>query len=190
MIKKILLLSLFVLATTTTLLAQENSLENQFNDVIKTSNSYEDFKVIKKVKINTLKSSVLDSVSAMNKNIDLISEENKQQKNTILKLRNDLNTSQNSFSESKENEDAIKIFGISTKKSTYKIINLSIIVILLLVIFIFAYKFKNGNTITKLTTANLQESEEEFEIFRQRSLEREQKLRRKLQDELNKNKES
>jgi hypothetical protein len=34
----------------------------------------------------------------------------------------------------------------------------------------------------------LEETDNEFENFRQRSLEREQKIRRKLQDELNKHK--
>jgi len=189
MIKKILLLSL-LLTVTTSLLAQENSLEDQFNDVINKSNSYEDYKVIKKAKIYALKSSVLDSLTLMNQNYKLISDENKQQESSILKLQNDLNTSQSNLSASKDNEDAIKIFGISTKKSTYKIINFSIIGLLLFVIIILAYKFINNNRITKLTTAGLKENEEEFESFRQRSLEREQKLRRNLQDELIKNKES
>jgi len=189
MIKKLLLLSLFII-TSATLLAQDNSLENQFTEVINKSNSYKEFKVIEKVKINSLKSSVLDSVSSMNKNIKSISEENGQQKSTIIKLRNDLNTSQNNLSESKENEDAIKVLGIITKKSTYNIINFSIIAVLLLTIFILVYKFNNSNRVTKMTTTNLKENEEEFEGFRQRSLEREQKLRRKLQDEVNKNKDS
>jgi len=189
MIKKLLLLSLFII-TSATLLAQDNSLENQFTEVINKSNSYKEFKVIEKVKINSLKSSVLDSVSSMNQNIKSISEENGQQKSTIIKLRNDLNTSQNNLSESKENEDAIKVLGIITKKSTYNIINFSIIAVLLLTIFILVYKFNNSNRVTKMTTTNLKENEEEFEGFRQRSLEREQKLRRKLQDEVNKNKDS
>jgi len=189
MIKKILLLSLIII-TSASLLAQENSLEAQFYEVINRSNSYKEFKVIEKVKINALKSSVLDSISSMNQNIELISKENNQQKNTIIKLRNDLSTSQNNLSESKENEDAIKIIGFSTKKSTYKIINFAILVVLLLAISILVYKFNNSNKTTKMTIADLKENEEEFEGFRQRSLEREQKLRRKLQDEVNKNKES
>ena len=40
----------------------------------------------------------------------------------------------------------------------------------------------------KTTKEKLEETDNEFENFRQRSLEREQKIRRKLQDELNKHK--
>jgi hypothetical protein len=41
--------------------------------------------------------------------------------------------------------------------------------------------------LTKEAKANLQEAEEELTLFRKKSLEREQKLRRQLQDEINKN---
>ena len=189
MVKKVLLLTLFLISTPA-LFAQEKSLEDQFNDLNKSSNNYKEFKVVEKIKINALKSSVLDSVASMNQNIELISEENNQQKNTILKLRNDLSSSQNTLSDFKENENTIKTFGIAAKKTTYKIITFSIIIILILIIFILIYKFNNNSRITKLTIANLQENEEEFEGFKHRSLEREQKLRRQLLDEVNRSKDS
>ena len=189
MIQKILLLFLFLISTVT-LSAQENSIEDQFNEVINKSNSYKDFKVIKKTQINELKSNVLDSVSSMNQSIELISEENKQQKNTLLKLRNELSTLQNNLSEAKENEDAVNIIGFTTKKSTYKIITFSIIIVLILIIFFLVYKFNNSSRITKLTIADLKENEEEFDSFKSRSLEREQILRRQLLDEVNKSKDS
>ena len=55
---------------------------------------------------------------------------------------------------------------------------------------IFVSRFRTSNRITKESKAKLAETELEFEGFRQRSLEREQQIRRKLQDELNRNKNS
>jgi len=52
----------------------------------------------------------------------------------------------------------------------------------------FAYKFKSSNSITKEANTKLAETEQEFEEHRKRALEREQQVRRKLQDEINKNK--
>ena len=69
MIKNKLLFFLF-LFTAISLVAQENTLENQFDDVIKKSNSYQEFKVIKKVKINSLKRNVLDTVAQLEQNIN------------------------------------------------------------------------------------------------------------------------
>ena len=48
------------------------------------------------------------------------------------------------------------------------------------------YKFYNSNTVTKEAQNNLTDVEQEFELHRKKSLEKEQKLRRKLQDEINK----
>ena len=53
---------------------------------------------------------------------------------------------------------------------------------------IFIYRFKNSNTVTKSAKKSLAEIEEEYEDHRRNALEREQKVRRQLQDELNKQK--
>jgi len=49
-------------------------------------------------------------------------------------------------------------------------------------------KFKSGFDIIKTTKIRLCETDDELENLRQRSLDREQLLRRKLQDEINKKK--
>ncbi|MCB0431897.1 MAG: tRNA (guanine-N1)-methyltransferase, partial [Mangrovimonas sp.] len=63
-----------------------------------------------------------------------------------------------------------------------------IIGILLALLGFFIYKFKNSNTITKESKKALADIELEFEEHRKVALEREQKVRRQLQDELNKQK--
>ena len=63
-----------------------------------------------------------------------------------------------------------------------------IIGLLVLVVLFLLFKFKNRNTINQATPFNHPETDEEFETHRQQALEREQQLRRKLQDEINKNK--
>jgi hypothetical protein len=52
---------------------------------------------------------------------------------------------------------------------------------------IFIYKFKNNNVITNKAKISLDNLENEFNFFRKKSLERQQKLRRELQDEILKN---
>ncbi|RLD74786.1 MAG: hypothetical protein DRJ07_19300 [Bacteroidetes bacterium] len=54
----------------------------------------------------------------------------------------------------------------------------------------FIFRFKASNAITKQANGLLTETEEEFEIYKATALEREQKVRRELQDELNKQKYS
>ncbi len=54
---------------------------------------------------------------------------------------------------------------------------------------LFIFKFNQSNIITKQVKVRLQETEDEFDAHRKRALEREQKVMRKLQDEINKRKD-
>jgi hypothetical protein len=60
--------------------------------------------------------------------------------------------------------------------------------LLVLSLLFFIYKFKNSNSITKHARLALQDLEDEFEEHRKTSVEREQKIRRQLLDEINKQK--
>jgi hypothetical protein len=55
-----------------------------------------------------------------------------------------------------------------------------------LALFYFIFKFSKSNILTKEAQNNLLDIEQEFEEYRKKSIEREQKLRRQLQDEINK----
>ncbi|KAA3624310.1 MAG: tRNA (guanine-N1)-methyltransferase [Flavobacterium sp.] len=168
--------------------ANQNNLEDQFTDVIDKSNSYQDFKVIKKFKINQLKQSVLDSVAALEAEIDTLAAEISNGKQEISSLNETLNTTKADLAASREKEDGIFLFGMLLSKATYNTILWTVIGLLLVLLGIFVMKFRNSNAITRNAKQKLLETEEEFETHRQRSLEREQQLRRKLQDELNKQK--
>ncbi len=65
-----------------------------------------------------------------------------------------------------------------------------IIVLLLLGLSYFIFKFFRSNILTKEAKNNLVDVEQEFEQHRKKTLVREQKLRRKLQDEINKQRNS
>ena len=171
-------------------IAQENDLENQFDEVLKKSNNYQEYKVIKKVEINALKKNVLDTVSALEQKIASSSIEIEEQKNTISSLNTELETTKNELAVSKKKETGIELLGVLTNKTTYNTLLFSLIGILLFTIFVLFYKFKNSNSVTKSTLTKISETEEELDTFRQKSIEREQQIRRKLQDEINKNKDS
>ena len=82
------------------------------------------------------------------------------------------------------------LFGMQMSKGGYNALMWTIIAGLFALLLFFIYKFKNSNTITKQAKKALLETEEEYEEYRRNSLEREQKVRRQLQDEINKQKNS
>lgn len=156
-------------------------------DAFDKSNSYQEYKVIKKTQLATLKRNILDSVSTLERKITGLESEIKNQNTEIDSLTQNLKQTQENLAASKEKEDGIELFGILTSKATYNTIMWSIIGILLLISGFLFYRFLNSHKITKAAQLKMAEIEIELEDNRRNSLEREQKLRRKLQDEINKN---
>jgi len=75
-------------------------------------------------------------------------------------------------------------------KKNYNLILWSIVLLLLLGLCYYIYKYNNNKHLTKKAQNSLTEIEQELTAYRKRSLENEQKLRRKLQDEINKQRNS
>ncbi len=166
---------------------QKNTLNDQMTEVFDKSNSYQEYKVIKKSQLATLRRNIIDSVSTLEKTISSQQNQLAQQTATIDSLRNGLYTTQQDLALSREKEDGIKFFGAWTSKSTYNGIMWGIVVLLLLVGGFLFYRFLNSHRVTNAAQLKIAEMEIELEDHRRSSLEREQKLRRKLQDEINKN---
>lgn len=168
--------------------SQDNSLENQFDEVLKKSNNYQEYKVVKKTDLNTLKSNTLSTVSQLESTIESSTQEINSQKSTITNLNKELESTKNNLEISKDKEKNIEVFGFKTTKGTYNTGMFSFIGLLLFTIIVLFIKYNNSNRVTKSTKIKLSETEDELESFRHRTIEKEQQLRRKLQDEINKNK--
>lgn len=162
------------------------SLEHQFDYLYKRSNTYKRFKIIRKTRYQKLKINVLDSIKQYKNNIE---KRDKLLKNKIDSIENlkkqiyQLNKDYNVIS--KENE-SLSLLGINLKKSVYHLVVWGFIILLLIVLLYFIYKFYNTKKVTKKAEENLLDIEQEFETHRKKSLKKEQELRRKLQDEINK----
>ncbi|WP_338730904.1 tRNA (guanine-N1)-methyltransferase [Mangrovimonas cancribranchiae] len=164
------------------------TIDNQFEYVIRKSNNYQQYKVVKKTWLYTLKAHTLDSLKALHENLAKTQTVIDNQSKEITKLNANLSNTQNTLNKTNEEKNNMALFGMQMSKSSYNTLMWSIIIGLLGFLLFFIYKFKNSNTITREAKKSLSEVEEEFEEHRKRALEREQKVRRQLQDEINKQK--
>ncbi|APZ46513.1 hypothetical protein BW723_09480 [Polaribacter reichenbachii] len=165
---------------------EDTSLKGQFDKIYRISTTYQVYKVIDKDKFLKLKKNVLDSLQDA-KNLILEKENLLQtERENIKKTKADLAETKADLESSNLKENSISLFGIQLSKITYNLVLWSIIVISLLALFYFIYKFSRSNVLTKQAQSNLVDVEQEFEVHRKKSIEREQKLRRQLQDEINK----
>ena len=171
--------------TVTEALKQEK-IEEQFDVVIKKSGKYQEYKVVKLIWLNKLKSNTIDTLKTLESKLNTTNLKIAEQKTTIAGLEESLAKTNENLSTITTEKDSISFLGASLTKSSYKTIMWAIIGILLALFGFFVYRYKNSNAITVQARKALAETEAEFEEHRRRALEREQKVMRKLQDEINK----
>jgi hypothetical protein len=169
---------------------EENTLENQFDRIYRISTSYQTYKVISKEGYQKLKNNVLDSLNLVE---NMLSEKVsllKTKESDIQRLNEKINNTQINLDASIKKENSISLFGLALNKTTYNSILWFLIIVLLMGMLFFMYKFSNSNLLTKEAKHNLAEVDQELSQFRKKTLEKEQKLRRQLQDEINKQRNS
>jgi len=146
------------------------------------------YEVVKITDLYKTKDNVFDSIDTANKTIKDLSATITANDAEIESLNGKLQETTNKLNSVTEEKDSISFFGILISKGTYNFILWSIIFGLLLLLLFFIYRFRNSNFLTQQAKSALAELEEEYQNHRRRALEREQKISRQLQDELNKQK--
>ena len=169
------------------------TIDNQFEYILRKSGNFkgtngQPYEAVKRSMFITLRAHTKDSLKTVHKNLTETQAIVNSQAKEISTLKISLSNTQDTLNQTNVEKDSMSLFGIQMSKSGYNVLMWSIIGALLALLLLFIYKFKNSNTITKDANKALTEIEEEFEEHRKIALEREQKVRRQLQDELNKQK--
>ncbi len=186
--KNFLLLSFLLLSTTFYSQEQEEpkTIEEKIDHLYKTSISYGDNKAIRKVRYQHLKNEILDSLNYYKKSINNKSDTISFQKDSIINLGKTVDDLLFDAKLALDTKNEIQLVGVSFHKNSYQILVWGIIFLLVITLCYFIYKYKNSYTVTKQAIQDRADLEEEFSEHRKKSLIREQKLRRQLQDEINK----
>lgn len=169
------------------------TIDNQFEYILRKSGNFkgtngQPYEAVKLSMLLTLRAHTIDSLKTVHKNLTETQAVVTSQAKEISTLKASLSNTQGTLEQTNEEKNSMSLFGIQMSKSGYNVLMWSIIGGLLAFLLFFIYKFKNSNAITRDANKSLAEIEEEFEEHRKIALEREQKVRRQLQDELNKQK--
>ena len=162
------------------------SIDEQFESLLKSSNNFEDYKVIKKYKINQLRENSKKHVEGLNTQIGDLEGNINTLSTEIAQLKTSLNNTQTALGDTNKEKDSMSFFGSQMSKASYNTMVWAIAGALLLGLLFFIFKFKNGNILTKQAQRKLDDLEQDFDDYKRKSLEKEQKLGRQLQDERNK----
>jgi septal ring factor EnvC (AmiA/AmiB activator) len=170
------------------------SISSQFDYLSKRSGNYRAdgvrYEVVKEANLYKIRANVLDTLAAINKKNAGLQATIAEHEATISSLNNKLEETTNNLEEVTAEKDSMSFLGIQVSKGTYNGIVWTINILLFLLLGMFIYRFRNSNQLTQEAKQNLSDLEREYEDHRRRALEREQKISRQLQDELNKQKKN
>jgi hypothetical protein len=192
---KLYILMIAAILLTTSSFAQEKVVEDstligQFEKILRISTNYQLYKVINKEKFLQLRQNVLDSLETSK---NLVAQKNillKAEKENIRKTKDVLIQTQLDLKATLLKEGSISLLGLSLSKATYNITLWTLILGLISALVYVILKFLNNNINTKQAKHDLLIIEKELEQHIKGAIDREQKLRRKLQDEVNKQRNS
>ncbi|SMO80965.1 hypothetical protein SAMN06265379_10877 [Saccharicrinis carchari] len=183
-----LLVLICFLGHTTQAKAQQNeqsgldqgTLDSQFDYIIKKSNSYEAFQVVRRTWLYKIKSNTLDSVKALSDSIISLENNVQEQQKEINVLKSSLQETNQELEVATNEKDSFAFIGMRLTKGTYSTMVWTIIFVLILALLVAIFLFKRSNAITIKTKESLHDKQEEFDAHRKWALEREQTLARDL----------
>jgi len=171
----------------------EGTIDNQFEYVLKKSGNFKGtngqaYEAVKRSMFYTLRAHTIDSLNTLKTKLENSKSTVDTQQKEINDLKTKLNSTQSTLNSTNLEKDSMSLLGMQMSKTNYNVLMWTVIAALLALLILFVYKFKNSNSVTRNAKKALDEIEDEFDEHRRTALEREQKVRRQLQDEINKQK--
>ncbi|GAB7089389.1 hypothetical protein JCM15579A_34930 [Marinifilum fragile] len=154
----------------------------------KKSSNWQGHEVIKVEMLSKYQSNVQDSLNQLKSFLKKSETKVDNQGREIDNLNTEIQNLKKELDETIRMKDSMKFLGMELSKSTYNTLMWVLILGSLAVAGVCFMMFKRSNVVTVETKQTLDEVREEFDTHRKNALVREQKLARRLQDEVIKNK--
>lgn len=170
----------------TTPTSMNGTIDNQFEYVIQKSNNYQEFKVVKKEQLELLKKNSLDSISRFKTELNELKNKFSTHDAVVKGLNDSLQVVQSELKSLQSAQNNVDFLGSPISKASYNLIMWGIVSVLFLLVILSLFQLRSAKSGSKSANQGLSKLEEEFEEYKRKALEKEQKLGRQLQDEINK----
>ena len=171
----------------------DGSINDKFEFVLRKSGNFKgtngaSYEAVRRSMFLSLQEQTNDSINTLKESLANTNTVVANQEKEINDLKSNLSETQGTLDATNKEKDSMSLMGMQMSKTSYNILLWSIIGGLFVLLLVFIFKFKNSNAVTRTAKKSLADLEMEFEEHRRVALEREQKVRRQLQDEINKQK--
>ncbi len=169
---------------------KSGTLEEQYNKMLDKSETYKQYKVIPRSDLKKFRSNFRDTLSQTKANYLQSQSTIASQQSEIEQLQTELGSTQNILQKTNDEKDSINFLGIPMSKLKYKGLMWTLLGLSLAALLFFIYRYRNSNLATLDIQKELSETQLAFDAYKKRALDKEQKISRMLQDELNKTSKS
>lgn len=166
--------------------SSETTIDENFSELITSSNNFKGYKVVDTEQLTKLQQLTSNRIAELKQEIAESKEAYNAQEAKMEQLREELESMEAQLNAVTSEKDNIAVLGMSVSKAGYNTTMWSIIGILVLALALFVIRFRRSHIHTTEARKNLAEMEKEFDAYRVKALEKEQRLGRLLQDEKNK----
>lgn len=159
-------------------------IQSQFQVLLAQSKGIDaDFKAIRKSNIEIIQKNVSDSISKYTKEIASLKSNSSSSAATVTSLRDSLQATQSALNIETAKKDSIDFLGINFSKGSYHSLVWIIIGVLALALFIILASFRKAKVDAIEHQKTADEVQNEFQAYKKKAMETEQKLKRQLLDE-------
>ncbi|MEO1253705.1 MAG: hypothetical protein AAFY41_02290 [Bacteroidota bacterium] len=163
----------------------QQSLQEKYDELLEQTETYEQYKVIPRTRLNTLWSEIGDSLKTNRTKINELQSEITSLRQKINELRESTTELEMKLDQSLSQNDTIHFLGIPFSKLGYHIMVWIIIAVLTVLSIILYLMFAKSNSVTSSAKKAYQALEIEYEEHKTKSREKQAKLKRELQTAVN-----
>ncbi|NNK81186.1 MAG: hypothetical protein HKO93_06785, partial [Flavobacteriales bacterium] len=162
------------------------TIKSTFDKMLQESNRYQDFKVVKRGKLDAFIIEVQDSLDVLQERIRSQVKAKSDLESQVSSLNQEIANGKARISELEGQRDSISTLGMEVNKSTFSTFMwIAVLTLLGLLVAVFL-RNKSIAMSQKAVKANLSDLEDELSMTKKKALEREQELKREVQDYVNK----
>lgn len=163
----------------------EGTITSQFDYLNRISNNYQEYKVVKKIHLEKIRTNVLDSLNVFKNQLATVNQELGTKQSKIGELEKRVTETNNQLETAEAARDNFEFLGMAIHKSAYVTMMWTIVAILAAAFLFFLFRYSQSHKVISRAKKDLAETIEEFEQHRKNTLERERKLKRELVDAMN-----
>lgn len=161
------------------------SLSAQFSELKDKSNTFQEYKVIKITNLNNFWKNVQDTLKAEKQEILEAHQEIALQKGELVKIKQAYQQKEKELQQSDYEIAHINVLGLDILKSNYIYFNWGVILILMTLLAVIFTKYNISNKVAQAKKSEYEAIDRELNDYKQKAREKELKIKRELQTEMN-----